>query len=246
MERLQKILAHAGVASRRKSEELIVAGHVRVNGKVVTELGTQVDPARDKIQVDGRTIRVEAKKYIVLHKPRGYLSDVDAERGKPPAVDWVETAERLYPAGRLDADSEGLLLLTNDGELAYRLTHPRYQHEKEYLVLVRGEPDERAFTLMRKGIWFEGERLRADRAERASAKQKHGAAKHGETWIKIVLHEGKKREIRHLCAAVGHPVARLIRVRIGAIHLGDLRAGKWREVTTRELQELKKELGETH
>ncbi len=239
MERLQKVLAHAGVASRRKAEELIVAGRVRVNGKVVTELGTQVDPSRDRIVVDGKTIRVEAKKYIVLHKPKGYLSDIEEGSAKPLAVDLVAARERLYPVGRLDANSEGLLLLTNDGDLAHRLTHPRYRHEKEYLVLVRGEPDEAAIARLRRGVWREGEHYRADRVERVGAKQKYGTAPRGETWLRIVLHEGKKREIRHMGAAVGHPVVRLIRLRIGTVWLGELRVGKWRELNPKEIKELR-------
>jgi len=162
MERLQKILAHAGVASRRKCEELIVTGRVRVNGAVVTELGTKADAARDRIEVDGVPIRLETKTYVILHKPRGYLSDLDEERGKPLAIDLVPTRERLFVAGRLDANSEGLLLLTNDGALAHRLTHPRYAHEKEYLVLVAGEPDDATLARLQKGVWYAGEKLRAD------------------------------------------------------------------------------------
>jgi pseudouridine synthase len=239
MDRLQKVLAHAGVASRRKAEELIVAGRVRVNDKVVTELGTQADPARDRIRVDGKTIRIEAKRYVALYKPKGYLSDVDEGSDKPLAVDLVPARERLYPVGRLDANSEGLLLLTNDGDLAHRLTHPRYRHEKEYLVLVRGEPDEQAIARLRRGVWREGEHYRADRVERVGTKQKYGTAQRGETWLRIVLHEGKKREIRHMGAAVGHPVLRLIRVRIGNVWLEDLRAGKWRELNPKEIKELR-------
>ncbi len=238
MERLQKILAHAGVASRRKCEELILAGRVRVNGAVVTQLGTQADPARDRIEVDGVPIRLAAKTYVILHKPRGYLSDVDEERGKPLAIDLVPTRERLFVAGRLDANSEGLLLLTNDGDLAHRLTHPRYAHEKEYLVLVAGEPDDATLARLQKGVWYAGEKLRADRVTRAARRQRFGQADHGQAWLKIVLHEGKKRHIRHLCAAVGHPVLRLIRVRIGPIELGNLPVGKWRALTDREVRAL--------
>lgn len=241
MERLQKILAHAGIASRRKCEELITAGRVRVNGVVVTQLGTQADPTRDRIEVDGVPIRLEPKTYIILHKPRGYLSDVDEERGKPLAIDLVPARERLYVAGRLDANSEGLLLLTNDGDLAHRLTHPRYAHEKEYLVLVAGQPDDAALAKMQKGVWYAGEILRADRVVRAARRQRLGQADHGQAWLRIVLHEGKKRHIRHLCAAVGHPVLRLIRVRIGPIELGNLPAGQWRALSTREVRALKEQ-----
>ncbi|MBI3913093.1 MAG: rRNA pseudouridine synthase [Chloroflexi bacterium] len=239
MERLQKILAHAGIASRRKAEEIILAGRVLVNGQIVNTLGSKVDPARDRIVVDGKTIRAEVKKYIVLYKPKGYLSDLDEERGKPLAVDLVDAGERLYPVGRLDAQSEGLLLLTNDGDVALRLSHPRYQHAKEYLVLVRGEPDDRAFAAWRRGVVYEGERYKADRAGRAASKQKFGAAPRGQAWIKMVLHEGKKREIRNMCAVLGHPVTRLIRIRLGPILLGDLRAGEWRELSAAQVRDLK-------
>lgn len=238
MERLHKVLAQAGVASRRKAEEMIVERRVRVNGKIVSELGSKVDPAHDQIQVDGASIRVEKKTYIVLHKPKGYLSDVDEERGKPLALDLVSTHERLYAAGRLDANSEGLLLLTNDGELAHRITHPRFEHEKEYLALVEGDLDEDSFKKLRKGIWYDGEILRADRVGRAERHQRFGNANHGQSWIKVVLHEGKKRQIRHMFAAVGHPVSRLIRVRIGGIELGSLQSGQWRALNGNEIGEL--------
>jgi 23S rRNA pseudouridine2605 synthase len=238
VERLQKILAHAGVASRRKCEELILAGRVRVNGKVVSELGTKVDPARDRIEVDGAPIRVERKVYIALHKPRGYLSDVDETRGKKLAIDLVPSRERLYAAGRLDLNSEGLLLLTNDGDLAHQVTHPRFEHEKEYLALVAGEPDDAALARLQKGVWYEGEMLRAERVTRAARQQQFGRAERGQTWLTIILREGKKRQVRHLCAAIGHPVLRLIRVRIGPIELGTLPAGKWRALTARQVRAL--------
>ncbi|MBI3740607.1 MAG: rRNA pseudouridine synthase [Chloroflexi bacterium] len=249
MERLHKVLAHAGVASRRKAEAMILARRVSVNGDLVTILGTQVDPGRDHIQVDGVPIRGEAKKYIVLYKPKGYLSDLapslrsgQAPRGKPRAVDLIPLRERLYPVGRLDAESEGLLFLTNDGALAQRLMHPRYQHEKEYLAMVRGEIDDRVLAQLCRGVWRAGERYRAERAHRVGAKQKYGTANRGQAWVKIILREGKKREIREMCAAVGHPVLRLIRVRIGSIHLGNLRAGNWRELNAAQVADLKQNI----
>ncbi len=244
MERLQKVLAHAGVASRRQCEELILARRVRVNGKIVSELGTQVDPARDRVEVDGAVIRAEKKTYVILHKPKGYLSDIDEARGKPLAIDLVSARERLYAAGRLDANSEGLLLLTNDGDLAHRITHPRYQQEKEYLALVEGNPSEETLARLQQGIWYEGERLRVDSVKMIRhlgeiARQHHwNEARRGETWLRIVLHEGKKREIRHMCGAVGHPVHRLIRVRIGTLELGALPVGEWRTLSAREVREL--------
>ncbi len=253
MERLQKILAHAGIASRRKCEELILARRVRVNGKIVTELGTKADAEHNRIEVDGAPIHVEKKMYVVLHKPKGYLSDIDpsagqAQRAKPRAVDLVPAGERLYAAGRLDANSEGLLLLTNDGDLAHRITHPRYQHEKEYLALVNGMPTEESLERMRKGMRYEGDLLRADSVKIVrhlgeQARRHHwNEARRGECWLRIILHEGKKREIRHLCGAVGHPVKQLIRVRIGSIELGALPVGKWRELRQSEIHELKNPL----
>jgi pseudouridine synthase len=244
MERLQKVLARAGVASRRKCEELILQGRVRVNGQVVTQLGTKVDPAQDTIEVDGRPIVPEEQVYIILYKPRGYLSDTCDFRGRPSALGLVPNGERLYPAGRLDAESEGLLLLTNDGELTYRLTHPRYEHEKEYLALVEGEPTGATLRRMLGGVDHDGQTLRADAVERLYPQaQAHGweEAPSGRAWLRIILHEGKKRHIRRMCAAVGHPVRRLIRVRIGPLKLGDLSVGKWRYLTEGEVRELKSE-----
>ncbi len=248
MERLQKILAHAGIASRRKCEELILQKRVRVNGKIVSELGTKVDPTRDKIEVDGKLIRLEQPTYIVLHKPKGYLSDVDKAGGKKLAIDLVPVRERLYAAGRLDLNSEGLLLLTNDGDLAHRITHPRYEHEKEYLALVEGDPTEETLTRMRKGIVYDGVWIRADSVRKVRRLGEIGRRHHwsdaspGECWLRIVLHEGRKREIRHLCGVLGHPVKRLIRTRIGPIELGMLPVGKWRTLSQRELQMLKNQL----
>ena len=248
MERLHKVLAHAGIASRRKCEELILAKRVRVNGALVAELGTQVDPDHDRIQVDGETIHVERKAYIILHKPRGYLSDLDSPdtpSDKPLAIDLIQTQERLYAAGRLDAASEGLLFFTNDGDLAHRITHPRYQHEKEYLALVVGVPSSETLARLRQGVLYEGEWLRADAVKTIShlgamaRKHKWDEAQRDEMWLSIILHEGKKREIRHLCNAVGHPVKRLIRVRIGPIELGTLRVGKWRALNQGEIDQLK-------
>ena len=245
MERLQKVLAHAGVASRRKCEKLILQGRVRVNGQVVTQLGTKVDPGQDAIEVDGQPITLEDKVYILLHKPRGYLSDTQDFRGRLSALGLVPAGKRLYPAGRLDAESEGLLLLTNDGELAHRLTHPRYEHQKEYLALVVGRPTEATLRRMRKGVKRDGETLRADAVQRLGRlgpqAQIHGwkEAPRGIVWLRITLHVGKKRHIRRMCAALGYSVRRLIRVRIGPLELGDLLVGEWRYLTKREIRQLR-------
>lgn len=239
MERLQKLLAQAGIASRRHAEEMILAGRVRVNGKVVQELGAQADPEQDAILVDNHPIIVESKAYYVLNKPRGYISDRDDTAENKTALDLVPDGRRLFAAGRLDLMSEGLLLLTNDGELANRLTHPRYEHEKEYLALVFGSPDDKAMERLERGILYDGQWMRADSAERAGKSQAFGEAGRDETWLRIILHEGKKRQIRHMCAALGHPVKRLIRVRIGPLKLGNLKIGEWRKLTREEVEQLK-------
>ncbi|MDI7275338.1 MAG: pseudouridine synthase [Anaerolineae bacterium] len=228
-ERLQKVLAHAGVASRRRAEEIIQAGKVRVNGEVVTELGTKVDPDRDVIQVEGRTVRPQAPVYLVLNKPRGVLSAASDARGRTTVVDLVRHHARLYPVGRLDLESEGLVLLTNDGALALRLAHPRYEHEKEYRVLVTGRPDEEALQRLREGIGLEGGRTRPARVS---------VERQGEegTWLRIVLREGRKRQIRRMLEAVGYGALRLIRVRMGPLELGRLKPGQYRPLSPAELR----------
>jgi 23S rRNA pseudouridine2605 synthase len=240
-ERLQKILAQAGIASRRRAEEMILAGRVRVNGRVVNQLGAQVDPDADKILVDNQPVVLEAKAYFLLYKPKGYISDRDDTANFKTALDLIPGNLRLFAAGRLDLNSEGLLFLTNDGELANRLTHPRYEHEKEYLVLVFGVPDDKMLERLTRGIPYEGEWLRADSAARAGRRQEFGEAGRDETWLRIILHEGKKRQIRHMCAALGHPVKRLIRVRIGPLRVGKLAPGEFRKLTRDEIAAVQKQ-----
>lgn len=232
-ERLQKVLASAGVASRRKAEELILQGRVTVNRKVVTELGTKVDPARDEVRVDGERIQIESRRvYIMLNKPRGVLSTMEDDRGRSALGDLVSLPARLYPVGRLDATSEGLILLTDDGELTYRLTHPRFGHEKEYRVLVEGEPDEATLSKWRQGVLLEGQRT-APAQVSVIRRDEDGA------WLRIVLREGRKRQIRRVAALLGYPAYRVIRVRIGPLRLGDLRPGQWRKLTDAEVKALR-------
>jgi pseudouridine synthase len=231
-ERLQKVLAHAGVASRRKSEELMQQGRVSVNGRVVTELGTKVDPAHDEIRVDGQRIEVTPHStYVMLNKPRSVLSVMKDERGRKTLGDLIQASVRLYPVGRLDADSEGLILLTDDGELANLLTHPRYEHEKEYRVLVNGHPDQEALEAWRRGITLDGQATAPARVE---------AIRSGKdsTLLRVVMREGRKRQIRRVAAMLGHPVRELKRVSLGPLHLGALETGKWRYLTDRETREL--------
>lgn len=229
--RLQKVLAERGVASRRRAEELIAAGRVLVDGRVIRELGTRVDPSA-RIEVDGRIVPpITARRYIVLNKPAGIVSSARAERGRPSVTDLVGARERLYPVGRLDVDSEGLVLLTNDGAWAERVLHPRYGHEREYDAVVAGEIAERAVEGLRRGIRLEEGVARAERVAIVSRDRETGR-------IRIVLRTGWKRQVRRMCAAVGLRVIRLTRVRIGPLSLGRLRPGQWRELPAREVQAL--------
>jgi 23S rRNA pseudouridine2605 synthase len=231
-ERLQKVLAHAGVASRRKSEELILQGRVMVNGKVVTQLGTKVDPDRDEIWVDGERIRTPSRHvYIMLNKPRGVLSVMEDDRDRGSLGDLVSTPTRLYPVGRLDVSSEGLILLTDDGELANLLTHPRYEHEKEYLILVNGRPSNKTLQAWQRGVFLDDKRTAP---ARVGVLRSVGES----TLLRVAMHEGRKRQVRRVAALLGHPVRELKRVRLGPLQLGTLESGQWRYLTPKEVQEL--------
>lgn len=237
MERLQKFLSRAGVASRRKCEELIAAGRVKVNGQVVSVLGTKVDPASDRVEVDGRVLTVPNDHlYVLVNKPSGYVSTVHDPQGRPTVLDLAPKGQRLYPVGRLDADSEGLLLLTDDGEVMQRLTHPSYEHEKEYHVLVEGQPDSKALQRLRQGVLLDDGLTWP--AEVAVLREEPDG-----TWLRFIIHEGRKRQLRRMCAAVGHPVRRLIRVRMGPLRLGELRPGQYRLLTREEQSQLRQALG---
>lgn len=237
--RLQKALAQAGIASRRASEKLIQEGRVRVNGQTVTEMGVKVDPAHDQIAVDGRPVQAAPKlRYVMVHKPAGYLSVVRDDRGRQALIDLVLEAEGLHPVGRLDLDSEGLILLTNDGALTDRLTHPRYEHDKEYHVLVSGQVTRGALQALRQGIALEEGTTSPARVERLDASP-WGEPHQRQTWLRIVIHEGRKRQVRRMCNAVGLRVQRLIRVRIGSLELGNLAPGRYRPLTRAEVQHLR-------
>lgn len=230
-ERIQKILAQAGYGSRRSCEELIVAGRVHVDG-VVAVLGQKADPARQVITVDGERVRLpDTRLYLALNKPRGVLSDTEDARGRKTVLDLVPHQGHLFAIGRLDLTSEGLVLLTNDGDLANRLLHPRYGHEREYRVRVAGRPTEDVIRAWSRGIVLDGEKTRP-------AQVKVLKAEAGDTWLQVIMQEGKKRQIRRVAAALGHPVRALIRVRIGPIRLGRLAPGEWRPLTPREVQAL--------
>lgn len=233
-ERLQKILARAGYGSRRTCEGLISEGRVAVNGRPAA-LGTKADPARDKIAVDGKLLAAaEELVYVMIYKPRGVVSTVSAPDPRPAVRDLVPLPGTLYPVGRLDVDSEGLLLLTNDGELANRLTHPRYEHEKEYRVLVARHPDPQQLEAWRRGVVLE-DGFHTQPAEVFPAgKQGKGA------WLKVVMKEGHKRQIRETGKALGLPVVKIIRVRMGSLRLGNLKPRQWRHLTPQEVEALKK------
>lgn len=233
-ERLQKVLAKAGYGSRRSNEEIITAGRVKVNG-AIAKLGMKADPERDRIEIDGRQIsKAEQPIYVALNKPRGILSDVETDDPRSTVRDLIPIPGHLFSVGRLDLDSEGLILLTNDGELANRLTHPRYGHEKEYKVLVIAQPDQQQLETWRRGVVLEdGYRTAPADVEIESIAGKRA-------WLRVVLREGRKRQIREVGQRIGIPVVRIIRVRIGSLLLGRLKPGEWRHLSFQEVSSLKK------
>lgn len=232
-ERLQKILAQAGVASRRHSEELIQNGKVKVNGKIVTELGTKVDAQRDRIEVNGKRIPAPEKKvYYLLHKPRGYVTTLQDDRGRKTVMDLMEGVEqRVFPVGRLDYDSEGLLILTNDGELTQALTHPRHKVKKTYQVTVEGIPAEEDLERMAKGLELED-------GMTAPAEVKLVSIGEDRSSLMISIYEGRNRQVRRMCEYIGHQVLRLRRIRMGTLQLDKLKSGEMRPLTHRELREM--------
>ena len=234
-ERLQKILAQAGYGSRRACEDFITAGRVRVNGQIAT-LGQKADPAADKITVDGKPIAAaEALTYIALYKPRMILSAVEKERGdeRQTVCDLVEVSQHVHPVGRLDFESEGLVLMTNDGDLTNKLTHPKFGHQKEYRVLLARRPDQDQLEAWRRGVVLEDEYKTAPVDVRFESAQGKGA------WVRVVMGEGRKRQIRETCKQLGLPVVRIVRVRIGSLRLGNLKPRQWRYLTREEIDGLK-------
>lgn len=232
-ERLQKILARTGYGSRRGAEELITAGRVTVNG-MRAQLGGKADPARDDILVDGERISLPHEfVYFAIYKPRGVLSTTAGPDPRQKVTDLVPGGKLLHIVGRLDKESEGLMLLTNDGELTQHLTHPRYEQEKEYRVLVARKPDQGQLAAWRRGVVLpDGERSEPAEVRVESTKGK-GA------WLRVVMHEGRKREIREIARSLGLPVVTLIRVRIARLYIGALKAGQWRKLDAAEVESLK-------
>ncbi len=235
--RLQKILAAAGVASRRTAEALMVEGRVSVNGEVVRELGTRADPDTDDIRVDGRRLSAPAAhRYLLLSKPRGYLTTAFDPQGRPTVLDLlVGVRERVYPVGRLDFDSEGLLLLTNDGDLTARLTHPRHGVERVYEAQVRGVPDARALEKLAKGVVLDGRRTAPAIVRLVHRPDCHAT----QAVLTLTIREGRNRQVRRMCESVGHPVVRLRRVAIGPLRDDRLKPGAFRDLTAREVAQLK-------
>jgi 23S rRNA pseudouridine2605 synthase len=232
MVRLQKYLAEAGVASRRASEELIRAGRVAVNGETVRELGTKVDPSHDRVLVDGQLARAKRKIYLVLNKPRGVVCSRKDEHQRPTVFDFLPKEwGHLHSVGRLDYASEGLLFLTNDGEFSLRLTHPRYGMRKKYLATVAGRLEEPVLDRFTHGLWYQGEKLKAEKARLISTS-------HGKSIVELELAEGKYREVRRLFESQGMTVRALQRIQIGKIKLGELRLGRWRSLTEAEIKSL--------
>jgi pseudouridine synthase len=235
VEPLQKILSQAGVASRRASEQMMLDGRVTVNGATIRELGTKADPAADDIRVDGRRIKVvERHRYILLNKPRGYVTTRSDPQRRPTVIDLLGgVREYVYPVGRLDFDSEGLLLLTNDGDLAARLTHPRHGVARIYEAHGLGRPDARDIQRLSAGIVIDGRRSSA-----ADVKLLPGRREADSSTLVITLHEGRNRQVRRMCEAIGHPVERLERVAIGPLRDARLRPGQWRDLTAGEVRRL--------
>lgn len=233
-ERLQKILAQAGFGSRRACEDLILAGRVSVNGQAAS-LGSKADPQKDLIKLDGvQVARFEPLVYIAVNKPRGVISAASSPDTRPTVRSLVPVEGRLYPVGRLDVDSEGLIILTNDGDLTNQLTHARYGHDKEYRVLVARIPDQEQLQIWRQGVVLEDGYHTKPAEVRIESIFGKGA------WLRVTLHEGRKRQIRETGRATGLPVVRIIRIRIGSLHLGNLATGQWRHLKPDEVAGLRK------
>ncbi len=235
MERLQKYMADCGIASRRKSEELIKKGLVQVNGQVVTELGTKVNPQKDEILFKGRPVKPQNKSvYIMMNKPEGYVTTAKDQFNRPTVIDLIKdkVKERVVPVGRLDYDTSGLLLLTNDGDVVYKLTHPKSNINKVYEAKLFGVPDSNTINLFKDGITIDGKKTAPAKIELLRVDGRF-------SWCNITIHEGRNRQVRKMCRAARHPVAALRRVSEGELSLGNLKKGEWRYLTDKEIRYLK-------
>jgi 23S rRNA pseudouridine2605 synthase/16S rRNA pseudouridine516 synthase len=238
MERLQKFMARSGVASRRRCEEMITAGMVKVNGRVVSQLGAKVDPDKDRIQLGSETLfPALQKQYILMYKPRGYITTMSDEKGRKKVTDILKAKTgRVYPVGRLDYDSEGLLLLTDDGDLTYALTHPGRRVPKTYQVRVAGVPEPEKLEQMAAGLPLED-------GQTAPAKVRLAGQRDGNALLEITIYEGRNRQVKRMCEHIGNPVLRLKRIRFGALTLEGLRPGQYRHLSGEELNRLKEKAG---
>jgi len=231
-ERLQKVIANLGYASRRKAEALIEKGAVRVNGKKITKLGTKVDPSADQISVNGKSLQAGEKKYFLLNKPSECVTSVNDEHSRRTVLDILPKYPGLHPVGRLDINSEGLLIVTNDGDLTYKVSHPKFEHEKEYKVKVKGQPTLDSIEKLEKGILMDGKKTKPCKIRMINKVKTL-------SWLKITLKEGRYHQVRKMFNSIGHPVVYLQRTRIDFLELDDLDAGHFRELTEEEVDKLK-------
>ncbi|MCP3772498.1 rRNA pseudouridine synthase [Paenibacillus sp. MZ04-78.2] len=237
MDRLQKVLAEAGVASRRKCEELITAGRVEVNDKVVTTLGVKVDPSQDFIKVDGKPIRRQSKVYVIFNKPKGVITSAQDPEGRKTVTEFFKNIkQRIYPIGRLDYETEGLLLLTNDGEFAHLLTHPKHHVPRTYLATVKGVPHGSLLDKLKNGIELEDGMTAPAEVEYQDVRPETN-----ESVVKITIYEGRNRQVRRMFDAIHHPVIKLKRVQFGPLLLSGIPRGKFRHLTPQEINELRQE-----
>ncbi|MDG5787653.1 pseudouridine synthase [Evansella sp. AB-P1] len=234
MERLQKVIAQSGITSRRKAEQLIVDGKVLVNGKKITELGTKVDPNHDKIIVEGVPLEKEEPVYYLLYKPTGVISSVNDEHNRKVVTDFIETDKRIFPVGRLDYDTSGLILLTNDGDFANLLMHPKHKVVKTYIAKVEGIPLRESLKKLERGVMLED-----GKTAPAQVKVKRSDKKKGTSIVEISIHEGRNRQVRRMFDAIGHPVVKLKREQYGFLHLKGLNAGEYRELKPHEIKQLR-------
>ncbi len=236
MERIQKILAKCGIASRREAERMVIEGRVMVNGRIIDQLGFKADPSKDHIKVDGKKLAgFEPKVALLLNKPRGYLSTVKDPQDRATVMDLLKKVKwRVYPVGRLDFDAEGLLLLTNDGDLTYLFSHPKFSIPRTYWVKVEGVPDEKKLTQLKKGVMLEDGRARMVSSHILRQGEKN-------SWLRVVVTEGRNRLVKRMFSAVGHPVLKLKRIEFGPIRLGNLPVGQFRYLTPEEITKLKAE-----
>jgi len=236
--RLNKYLSQVGIASRREADRLITEGRVKINNQVVQVLGYKIDDQKDRIEIDGREVKKEQNLiYLMLNKPKGYLVTLKDAFGRPTVMNLLSNLkQRVFPVGRLDYDSEGLLLFTNDGELTYRLTHPRYNIKKTYLVKVKGEPDNAKLNRLGKGLFLDGKKT-------APAKVTLLESNPRRSFLRIEIHEGRKREIRRMFESIGHRVLKLVRVDFAGLKIGKLKSGTWRFLRQKEIKKLKEQVG---